>query len=254
MSGKKYSLHLLSCSLILSLGIVSALVINTQAQTSIQPTQISQGLGSDWNAFETENTGNAPGRRVGGATRGSCSTGQQPGQKPLTAIVPESEIGRTASPYPSIFLYVPSTPEKTKMEFELRDENENLLYKQEFLGNGQEGIYRIDIPTYVNPLQEGENYLWSFSLICSETDLAGSSVVGGWINRIENSQSIQRQIETVSPSDRLEKYANELLWYDLMASLADLRQSEPNNSTFENRWENLLNEVGLNDLATEPLN
>ena len=172
----------------------------------------------------------------------------------MTAIIPESEIGRTASPYPSIFLYVPSTPEKTRMEFELQDENENLLYKQEFLSTGKEGIYRIDIPSYVTPLQEGENYLWSFSLICSETDLAASSVVGGWINRIENSQSIQEQIQTVSPGDRLEKYANELLWYDLMASLADLRQSEPNNPTFENRWENLLNEVGLNDLATEPLN
>jgi hypothetical protein len=140
------------------------------------------------------------------------------------------------------------------MEFELRDENENLIYRQEFLSHGQDGIYRIDIPNYVTPLQEGENYLWSFSLICSETDLAGNPVVGGWINRIENSQFIQKQIQTVSPSDRPEQYTKELLWYDLMASLADLRQSDPNNPTLENKWENLLNEVGLNDLATEPLN
>lgn len=250
MFGKKYSFSLLSWSLILSLGIVSALVINTQAQTPIQPTQISQRLGGGWNAFETENTGNAPGRRVGGATRGICPIGQ----KPLTAIIPESEFGRTLSAHPSIFLYLPSTPEKTKMQFELVDENENLLYKQEFLGGGQEGIYRIDIPSYVTPLQEGKNYLWSFTLICNSTDLAASSVVGGWINRIENSQSLARQIQEVSPSDRLQKYTKELLWYDLIANLADLRQSDPNNPTFENTWANLLKEVGLNDLATAPLN
>ncbi len=250
MSGKKYPLNILSISLLLFLGVFSTPNAQTQAQIPIHSRELSQGLGSNWNAFETETRGNAPGRRVGAATRSICPSGL----KPLTAIVPESEIGRTASPHPSIFLYVPSTPEKTKMEFELRDENENLLYRQEFLGNGQGGIYRIDIPTYVNPLQEGRNYLWSFSLICSETDLATSSVVGGWINRIENSQSIQRQIETVSPSARLEKYASELLWYDLIASLADLRHSDPNNPTFKNTWENLLNEVGLNDLATEPLN
>jgi hypothetical protein len=250
MSGKKYPLNILSISLLLFLGVFSTPIARIQAQNPIQSREISQGLGGDWNAFETENTRNAPGRRVGAATRGSCPSGL----KPLTAIIPESKIGRTASPYPSIFLYVPSTPEKTKMEFELWDENESLIYRQEFLGNGQDGIYRIDIPTYVNPLQEGRSYLWSFSLICSETDLAASSVVGGWINRIESSELIQRQIQTVSPSDRPEQYANELLWYDLMASLADLRQSDPNNPTFENRWENLLNEVGLNDLATEPLN
>ncbi len=250
MSGKKYSLNILSISLLFFLGVFSTPIARIQAQTSIQSTQISQELGSNWNAFEIENTGNAPGRRVGAATRSICPSGR----KPLTAIIPESEFGRTASAYPSIFLYVPSTPEKTKMEFELQDENENLLYKQEFLSTGKEGIYRIDIPSYVTPLQEGENYLWSFSLTCSETDLAASSVVGGWINRIENSQSIQKQIQTISPGARLKKYTEELLWYDLMASLADLRQSEPNNPTFENRWENLLNEVGLNDLANEPLN
>jgi hypothetical protein len=250
MSGKKYPFHLLLCSLILSLGIFSPLVVNAQAQTSRQPNQISQGLGGDWNAFETENGDNAPGRRVGGATRGTCPSGR----KPLTAIIPQSELGRTVSAYPSIFLYVPSTPEKTKMEFELKDENENLLYKQEFLSTGKEGIYRIDIPSYVTPLQEGENYLWSFTLICSSTDLAGSPVVGGWINRIENSQLVQRQIETAPPGDRPAEYTKKLLWYDLMGSLADLRQSEPNNLTFENIWEALLQEVGLEDLAKEPLN
>jgi Domain of Unknown Function (DUF928) len=254
MSGKKYPLNILSISLLFFLGVFSTQIARAQAPNPIHSTEISQGLGSNWNAFETENTGNAPGRRVGGATRGSCPTGQLPGQKPLTAIVPESEMGRTASAYPSIFLYVPSSPEQSKMEFELRDENENLIYRQEFLGHGQDGIYRIDIPTYVTPLQEGKNYLWSFSLICSETDLAASSVVGGWINRIENSQSIQRKIQTASPSDRPEQYTEELLWYDLMTSLADLRQSDPNNPTFQNTWTNLLNEVGLNDLATEPLN
>jgi hypothetical protein len=250
MFWKKYSLNIFSLSLAVSLGLASSLSLRTSAQMPIQPTQISQELGGGWNAFDTEDDGNSPGRRVGGATRGSCPIGN----KPLTAIVPESELGRTVSEYPTIFLYVPSTPEKTNMEFELRDKNENLIYKQEFLSTGRDGIYRIDIPSYVTPLEEGENYLWSFSLICSNADLAGIHYVGGWINRIENSRFVQRQIQQVDPSDRPDRYTQEFLWYDLMASLADLRQSDPNNPTFQNRWEELLMEVGLKDLTDEPLN
>lgn len=250
MFWKKSTLNLFSLSVAVSVGIVSSIALSTQAQMPVQPTQISQGLDSGWNAFDTEDDGTSPGRRVGGATRGACPIGK----KPLTAIVPESELGRTVSEYPTIFLYVPSTPEKTKMEFELRDKNENLIYKQEFLSTGQDGIYRIDIPDYVSPLAEGENYLWSFSLICSDTDLAGIHYVGGWINRIENSQFVQRQIQAVNPSDRPDRYTQDFLWYDLMASLADLRQSDPNNLTAQNRWQQLLNEVGLEDLVNVPLN
>lgn len=246
----KFPLNVLSVSLAVSLGLVSSLTLRTSAETSIEPMQISQELGSDWNAFDTGDDGSSPGRRVGGATRGSCPIGN----KPLTAIVPESELGRTVSEYPTIFLYVPSTPEKTKMEFELRDRSDNLIYKQQFLSTGRDGIYRIDIPSYVSPLEEGQNYLWSFSLICSDTDLAGIHYVGGWINRIENSRFVQRQIQQIDPSDRPAEYTQELLWYDLMASLADLRQSDPNNPNFQNRWEELLMEVGLRDLADEPLN
>jgi hypothetical protein len=242
--------HLFSLSLAVSFGLVSSLSLRTSAATPIQPTQISQGLDSGWNAFDTENDGNSPGRRVGGATRGSCPIGN----KPLTAIVPESELGRTVEEYPSIFLYVPSTPENIKMEFELQDKNDNVIYKQEFLSTGRDGIYRIDIPSYVTPLEAGENYVWSFSVICSESDFAGIHVVGGIINRIEDSRFVQRQIQQMDLSDRPAEFTQELLWYDLMASLADLRESDPNNPTFQTRWEELLMEVGLEDLADEPLN
>lgn len=242
--------HLFSLSLAVSFGLVSFLSLRTSAATPIQSTQISQRLDSGWNAFDTGNDGNSPGRRVGGATRGNCPIGT----KPLTAIVPESELGRTVSEYPSIFLYVPSTPENVKMEFELRDRNENIIYKQEFLSKGRDGIYRIDIPSYVTPLEAGENYFWSFAIICSESDLAGIHLVGGIINRIEDSQFVQRQLQQIAPSDRPAEFTKELLWYDLMASLADLRESNPSNPTFQTRWEELLMEVGLEDLADEPLN
>lgn len=250
MFWKNYSLNIFSLSLAVSLGLVSSLALRTSAQTSIQPTQISQELGGGWNAFDTEDDGNSPGRRVGGATRGSCPIGN----KPLTAIVPESELGRTVSEYPSIFLYVPPTPEKTKMEFELRDKKENVIYRQEFLSTGRDGIYRIDIPSYITPLEEGEHYLWTFALICSNTDFAGIHYVGGWINRIENSRFVQRQIKKIDPSDRPTEYTQELLWYDLIASLADLRQSDPNNPTVPNRWKQLLMEVGLEDLTDVTFN
>ena len=250
MFWKKSTLNLFSLSVGLSVGLVSSIALTTQAQQPIQPTPIGQEIGVGWNAFGTEDDENSPGRRVGGSSRGACPIGKTP----LTAIVPESELGRTVSEYPTLFLYVPSTPEKTKMEFELRDKNENVIYKQEFLGTGRDGIYRIDIPNYVTPLAEGENYVWSFSLICSTTDFAGIHYVGGWINRIENSQFVNGQIQRVDPSDRPTQYTQNLLWYDLMASLADLHQSDPNNTAFQSRWEELLMEVGLEDLADKPLN
>lgn len=41
--------------------------------------------------------------------------------------------------------------------------------------------------------------------------------------------------------------------YDSLATLAQLRQSSPNNASLTEDWTNLLGSIGLDNIATEPL-
>jgi hypothetical protein len=48
-------------------------------------------------------------------------------------------------------------------------------------------------------------------------------------------------------------YAEAGLWLDTIASLADLRNASPNDSSLVTDWEDLLKAVNLGTVAKEPL-
>jgi hypothetical protein len=48
-------------------------------------------------------------------------------------------------------------------------------------------------------------------------------------------------------------YAQAGLWYDALAALASLRQSQPQNPAFVTEWRELLGAVNLEALANQPI-
>src|SRR4028119_1120173 len=67
------------------------------------------------------------------------------GKTKVTALVPESLIGRTVSEYPVFFFYFPQT-EAEVAEFTLQDEKGNVIYQQDLTIKNLSGVIGVSIP------------------------------------------------------------------------------------------------------------
>lgn len=65
-------------------------------------------------------------------------------------------------------------------------------------------------------------------------------------------QALDNQLKTAKPREYLAYSANNI-WYDALTNLGQLRGANPQNSMINQDWINLLNSVGLQDFASEPI-
>ena len=186
----------------------------------------------------------------GGATRGNCF---YEGQKPLTPLIPmtNNKLELTLASHPTIFIYV---PENTAIagEFILKDSSQRKVYENIVPLPNSQGIIDIKIPTDRPELKVGTNYNWTFSLIC-ETPIP-EAMVEGSIQRVNPSADLTTKLEQTPESDRWLIYSEAGIWYEALVTLAEQIRSNPNDLKLTSEWQNLLNSVGLNEVATEPLN
>ena len=193
-----------------------------------------------------------PGRRVGGGTRrGGCADAQ----KPLTALIPESNLWVTTAAYPSFFFYVPQSANSQVVEFVLRDENDNQVYEENMSLSGQAGIVSVSLPQSrsLPPLAMNQNYHWYFSIVCDPQNRSNDLVVEGWIQRVEITATLARELEGATQSEQVALYLNAGIWHDAMATLAQMRRTSSNDLVVVADWTKLLHSVGLDAIATEPL-
>lgn len=233
-----------SIALVLAFTIVTDLPTRVRAQP--QPPS-SQTLPSRWGAYEPDSSIGKPGRREGGGTRGPA----------LTALAPPNSRGATLSAYPTFFFYVSKEEDKDrKMTFTLSDKSGQEIYKTTFISSGPTGIVSISLPAYANlpPLDTGVSYYWTCDLSFSSDAKAPS--LYGWIWRINPSPELKRDLEqAASLRDRLAAYDKNNVWYDTLATLAELRRANPNDAELTAKWTALLESVGLgqNKIPTQSL-
>ncbi len=188
-----------------------------------------------------------PGRREGGGTRGGCLT-QQPS---LTALMPESNLGLTVAAHPSFFWYVPQTA-ATVAEFVLLDANNTELYKAQ-VPLTQAGIVQFTLPDSAPPLQVNQSYRWFFALVCEPLDRSADIFTSGWVKRVEDDPGLTQALVVATPAVQPGLYNQAGLWYDALATLAALRQIQPQNPALASQWQSLLESVGLSQIADRPL-
>ena len=216
-----------------------------------------------------------PSRRVAGGTRGpggpveeiEGSRKTQPvireescayHQKPLTAIIPEKLMSITTTGYPSFFFYMPEVEQSQVVEFVLRDEDDNLVYEKTFTTTGNSGIISLSIPqsTSLNPLKVNQNYQWYLSIICDAQNRSKDNVVEGWFKRVaidEVDPSLTSKLNQVAPIERAKLYLEAGIWHDALTTVAELKRQYPDNANITNKWINLLQSVGLDNMIQEPL-
>lgn len=194
---------------------------------------------------------NPPPGEVDGGTRSSLF---QQG-KPLTALVPETQFGLTVAEYPTFFVYVPSTSGQQGV-FVLLDENEEIVYETILTLPGTNGVISVSLPTTdVDPLEIDKTYHWYFGIINDPDDRSKDRLVEGWVQRIEPNPTLVSQLDETAPQEHPALYAAAGIWHEALATLAELRRSNPDDAMLASQWEQLLQSesVELDEFANEPL-
>jgi len=197
-------------------------------------------------------------------TRSRCELKDGP-----TALIPETNIGLTLSEYPKFFVYLPALevlkkdrcydflPEEITVEFYLGDEADKSksVYLTEFKLPNTNGIIRIELPDdgSIPPLAVGKKYQWWASIVIDPWARNEDLFISGWIKRIETTPTLLQQLQTTTPDNHPKIYAEAGIWHETLDSLATLRQSNPNNSTFITQWQDILQSVALEAVADAPL-
>lgn len=209
--------------------------------------------------FNAPSTLGVPGRRVAGGAREMDNKNCLSQPKPLTAVVPASNIGLTTLENPTLFFYVPLTSAPA-LEFVVLDENKSVIKKQIYKPSDKAGVFGI--PVTGASLEVGKQYSWFFSIICNPKERSKDKVVQGAIKRIKLEPQLSTKLENASPQERVNLYAAASIWQDSLTTLAQLLYARPNDEELKADWKALLTaeSVGLDkesrvstDLVNEPL-
>ncbi|MGL5080968.1 MAG: DUF928 domain-containing protein [Microcoleaceae cyanobacterium] len=191
----------------------------------------------------------APITSKGGGTRtdNPCFS-DAAGSPSAIPLLPTTQIGLTVATHPAILVYIPQSSVK-QVFFSLQDENGNHYYQAQF-AVPHAGVAKIRFPQEAPPLEIGKKYMWSLALICGSQLEPDSPTITGWVQRRETTNPTW----TASPSlEQASALGQAGLWYDMMASLAQLKQAQPNDPTVVRAWQTELTSVGLGTLASQPV-
>lgn len=207
----------------------------------------------------------APGGRQGAGSRGSST--------PLTALVPEVKQtlgkgpgenlavthvwGLTVAEYPTFWFYVPDLSTSIgSVEFVLQDQAGNEVYQTPVTLPERTGIVSLPLPSTAAPLEVGKMYHWYFKIYDnpqSPSDPIAPVFVEGWVQRVSLNPTLKSQLAAATPQQRSALYAANGIWYDALTSLAELRLVEPEDAALTADWADLLQSVGLNEIASKPM-
>ncbi len=189
------------------------------------------------------------GRHTGGGSRGFCQN-----QQNLMALVPlnnQPVWGKTISTHPEFLFYL---PQGSVIEFVLQDEQDNYIhYTNLQVSSDSEGIVSIPIPKTAKPLEPNKNYQWTLSVSCKNNNSDAFLYVKGSIEKADLQAGIKPQLEQADELEKAVIYAREGIWYDLIATLAQLRRDNPNDKQINIMWTELLEQVNLTEISSQPI-
>jgi Domain of Unknown Function (DUF928) len=200
-----------------------------------------------------------PGYPPGGRVRGGARRGLCPATNPqFTALVPFTQPapsvmhvwGLTTTERPTLWFYVPFGKNSAyPAEFILQDEEANPIYKSAIALPQQPGVISVSLPASVPPLAVGKRYRWFFNVYCEPQQQAPPLYVEGVVQRVNLSPAVVQQLQTAQPRQKVAIYAENGIWYEAINTLAELRQKNPQDVSLQTQWQDLLEGIGLGDVA-----
>ncbi|MBG1264079.1 DUF928 domain-containing protein [Nostoc sp. BAE] len=246
----KFSMQKIQIFLAVSLTFLSS--IGVQAQPANPNGELNQSL--IFAAPPPPKDIGEPGKRGEAGSRGcgqDINKLRTSSQKRLTALVPvysnsELVFGTTIKDHPNFLFYVPYTSDFAVGEFVLEDETQNqTTYKTSLTGTP--GIVNLRLPSKAAPLEIGKQYRWYFNIYCQKDNQIIANVEG-YVKREQLKPALKTQLEKATPSQQVNLYAANGIWYEALSAAGELRRTNSQDTS----WRALLKAVGLNDFATEP--
>ncbi|TKB71165.1 MAG: DUF928 domain-containing protein [Nitrospira sp.] len=185
-----------------------------------------------------------PRARVGGGLRGT--DGSDP---VLVALVPD-HVGLTAKKSPVLNWFL-SKPTTYPLKFTLIDiRSVKPLHEGPIPTPDHAGVQSIDLNDWNLALEPDVQYRWYISAIRNPDSPSQDLVAGGVIERCEFSACLV-EMEVDLSCDRQSVLRNAMrgFWYDAMACLCQLIDSNPADQALRRQRASLLNQIGLSTVA-----
>ncbi len=192
----------------------------------------------------------APDNRQGATHRGDAC----PKDLSIIPLIPKSNDGLTLAESPTFLAYVSHSSTQVEFTLQADDGKGTEVYKTTFKAD-KPGIVQVTIPAAGDrkkSLEIGQRYEWSFSVACNE-DPSGNYFVKGIVQRIEPQETLKQDLANSDPMARAIAYANHGIWYDTLATVAQMRRLAPDDSESRAEWTQLLESQGLESVAAQPL-
>ena len=170
----------------------------------------------------------------------------------LVPLIPTSAPGLTVASHPTVLAYLPSFAQKVL--FSWRDENNNDHYQITLTLNHQGGVLSLTLPDDAPPLEVGKNYSWGLAIIPDGKLKPDTPTIEGQIQRVALESTICDRLETATLLETAVIYGEAGIWYETVATLAQLKTAEPNNQNLVANWEYLLTSVGLDKISQASTN
>jgi Domain of Unknown Function (DUF928) len=197
--------------------------------------------------------GDAPSRTRSGASRGEvCFDPKTANSSQFMAIAPPSATGLTVSSHPTFFVYLPPTT-ATRGVFSLRDEQNNVVYQMTVPLQTVDQLVAIPLPKNAPALAIGSRYRWMLAVLCANKLEPGSPIASSWVTRVSLTTPSPPQAATPLSLEYAAFYGSQGLWYDMLAALAHQRRLHPDDVELMSNWQEILAEVGLNEIAEAPI-
>ena len=169
----------------------------------------------------------------------------------MLAVLPESFYGTTLEARPTILVYVPASNADAAV-FSLKNEAKETVYNMAISIPESGGVVAIEMPAEAPELKVSEYYQWYVAVQLDGELTPASPYVDGWIKRIEPSADMEVALDEGDALTKIATLGASGVWYDTAAQLASL-QGVPANETMASHWYELLESVGLADIAAEPI-
>ncbi|MDB9314648.1 DUF928 domain-containing protein [Spirulina sp. CS-785/01] len=159
-----------------------------------------------------------PPTRGAGTRPGKCGSESIRGE--VFPLTPSSNLQTTASPHPSLYLYLP-TIENQQATFWVLDETETIIYETEFTLSNEAGILQIPFPEDVT-LDPDTIYKWGFFIHCDPENRELDEAVMGWMTYTEIAPPPSNE-----PLQQAEYYGQAGIWQQTLELLLQLRNRQP---------------------------
>jgi len=165
----------------------------------------------------------------------------------MSAIVPDISNGYTTAERPTFLAYIPETYAEEAF-FSVQDDDGNQHYQATVPLPETPGVVSFSMPEEAPALEVGQTYHWFVVALCNQKLEPDSPLAIGSVQRTDRDA-----VPAGTTLEEVEALAEAGIWYDTVAALAQLRQSQPENTAVSAAWQELLSSVELDAIAAAPL-